>query len=1154
MKCRVSLLMTMAGCLGGGIAYAQVPSDLVNKLNGQSSWPLTQLNLASNCPTPAMGWNSWFAVGDVNNGGPSESNILATADAMVSSGLAAAGYKYVVIDCTWIAQNNGSRDGSGNLIVDPVRWPHGMKYVSDYVHSKGLLMGGYTDIGTVGYGGPSQIGSYGYYQQDANQFAAWEWDFIKIDDHGPGDFAAIATAIHNNASHRPIVVSLCTPTCDGAKFATRIGNSFRVRGDIAFAFGHALWDTGPDSGLTAPGILGEFETAQDDWYSQAPGCFGDPDMLLTGDWGISDTEGRTQFNLWSILGAPLMIGIDVRPGFGSSSSSALFSPPISATTLTTFTNLEVIAIDQDPLCAVGRPVGGTNVYAKPLGSFTSGQYAVLLLNRSSSAASFTVNWGTMGLVTGSTATVRDLWAHQDLGSIAGGYTSPSIPAHGSMMLKVTGTFDWNRPRIYEAESGFNTLAGSAYFIPHETTFSSGAYVTGVGQGAANTLQFNKVAAQSSGSHTLDIYYGASSTRSAQLSVNGGATTTLSFPSTGSDTQPGFIRTSVTLNAGLNTLLFSNASGPAPNFDRLVVSNAVATNSGASFVAYDDCGWTANSGQFPSANDPLANFTTNSPLALPSGYLVDTNGAVLPVQVTFTTNSAIGPGFLDRVMTLPVGSDAEYWFAGKIGTNCAANWTGGHVDMSFSGLNTGKQYNIVLWSTRGTDGAAYSNRFTDITISGADNFTNCSSTAAERLTVSMANDKTRVRSALTPGVVARYDGVKAGSDGVVTFTLTAGGDLLWPSAGVSTNGYLNAVAIMTSTNVAPPAQTNPAPVVTNWTAYNDTAWHNNGALQGQESTALNYTTNSPWGGQTTGSLIDTNGTPLSAQVAFVYSGTATPSLLDRVFTIPSATPADTLFSGHIGPNNAINWTQGTVTMTLSGLSTGKQYTVALWSSRGFTSASYSNRWTDIVISSVDSFVNDSTTGNAQFTSAQAGDGTRVVAIIEGGRVARYDQIRCGSDGTVVFQLTANGLAGTTETNGYLNGFMVQELPISGGTTNDANGDGAPDSWEIQYFGSTTVDLTADPDHDGRNNLHEYIAGTSPTSGSSAPALNIMLLNGNVSAEFSGVTQRLYSIDFKTNLLSPWTPLVSNIAGSNALQDVTLTTATGAGYYRFRVHLP
>lgn len=567
-------------------AQAGTQTNLVNPYIGgqelawQTTWPLPQLNVAGNALTPRMGWNCYFVVG-VSGPGPTESVILQTADALVTNGLAAAGYNYEVIDGSWIATGRGYRAANGDLMVTNTYWPDGMKYVADYVHSKGLFMGGYSDIGSPGYGGSAaQIGMYAYYQHDADQFASWGWDFIKIDDHGPGDFYAACQAVLNNASGRPMTLSLSTPQVDRLRFANRLANSYRVANDISFTMGTVAWSS----------ILTEFDTDQAQWFAQAPGHWNDPDMLCTGLSGISDLEGRSTMNMWCILAAPLMIGTDVRM-----SGTKYYAPLLTAATLATLTNAEVIAVDQDALGALGRPVaGGTAIYAKPLGSFTSGQYAVMILNRSSSSNSFTVNWGDLGLSYGSTAAVRDLWAHQNLGSFAGSYTTPSLAPHDSMMLLVTGNFDWNRPRTYEAESAYNTYGGTVYYIPENPNFSSGAYVTGVGNGTANTLQFNQISAPSNGLYEVDIYYASSTARTAQVSVNGGTASTISFPATGGDTNsPGSLAAYLQLNAGQNILVFSNATASAPNFDKIVVSQG--TPAGLTAAAGDSVvqlAWTA----------------------------------------------------------------------------------------------------------------------------------------------------------------------------------------------------------------------------------------------------------------------------------------------------------------------------------------------------------------------------------------------------------------------------------------------------------------------------------------------------------------------------------------------------------------------------------
>jgi hypothetical protein len=570
-------------------AQAGTQTNLLNPYIGglemawQTTWPLPQLDVASNAPTPRMGWNCYFVTG-VSSPGPIDSIFRETADALVTSGLAAAGYRYEVIDGSWIATGRGYRDADGNLVVTNTYWPYGMKAVADYVHSRGLFMGGYSDIGSPGYGGSAaQIGMYGYYQQDANQFAAWGWDFIKIDDHGPGDFYAACHAIRNNTSNRPMVLSLSTPQVDGVRFAPRIANSYRVANDISFTMGTVSWSS----------ILMEFDAAQARWYAQAPGHWNDPDMVCTGLNGISDVEGRANLNLWCILGAPLMIGTDVRR-----SGAKYYAPLLTDATLATLTNAEVIAIDQDALGAPGRPVGGgTAVYAKPLGSFTSGKYAVMVLNRSAFSNSFTVNWGDLGLKYGSVAAVRDLWQHQDLGARTNSFTTPILASHESMMLMVTGIYDWDRARTYEAESAYNTLSGAAFSLPGDSSFSSAAYVTGVGNGPSNQCQFNQVSVPSNGLYRLDIRYACDTALSAQLSINDEAATGLSFPATGSGTSaPAILSACIQLKAGANTLRFSSPSGPAPNLDSITISrgapSALAATGGDAVIQLT---WPAVSG-------------------------------------------------------------------------------------------------------------------------------------------------------------------------------------------------------------------------------------------------------------------------------------------------------------------------------------------------------------------------------------------------------------------------------------------------------------------------------------------------------------------------------------------------------------------------------
>ena len=111
---------------------------------------------------PPMGWNTWNTFGpDIN-----EQLIMESAKAMVDTGLKDVGYEYIVIDDMWSLKE---RDENGRLQPDPEKFPHGMKYLSDYVHSLGLKFGMYSCGGYLTCGG--HPGSYGHEWEDARTFA-----------------------------------------------------------------------------------------------------------------------------------------------------------------------------------------------------------------------------------------------------------------------------------------------------------------------------------------------------------------------------------------------------------------------------------------------------------------------------------------------------------------------------------------------------------------------------------------------------------------------------------------------------------------------------------------------------------------------------------------------------------------------------------------------------------------------------------------------------------------------------------------------------------------------------------------------------------------------------------------------------------------------
>ncbi len=358
--------------------------------------------------TPPMGWNSWNRFHcDV-----SSELIRETADAMVASGMKDAGYQYVVIDDCWQV----GRDASGRIVADSARFPEGMKALSDYVHSKGLKFGLYTDAGRRTCQG--RPGSYGYEEIDARTYAEWGVDYTKVDwCNAEGldartQYEKVRDALAK--AGRPIVFSICEwGTNEPWDWGPETGNLWRTTGDIG-----DRWNS----------MLGIVDLSAQYWQSARPGAWNDPDMLEVGNGGMTNVEYRAHFSLWAIMAAPLMAGNDLRTIVGDDRQARAIREIL--------TNEEVIAVDQDSLGVQGKLVQSSppelQVWAKPL---ADGSSAVVLFNRASVPTPMSVAWGRIG-IRADTAMVRDLWAHEDVGKVGRRY-SATIPSHGVVMLRVT---------------------------------------------------------------------------------------------------------------------------------------------------------------------------------------------------------------------------------------------------------------------------------------------------------------------------------------------------------------------------------------------------------------------------------------------------------------------------------------------------------------------------------------------------------------------------------------------------------------------------------------------------------------------------------------------------------------------------------------------
>lgn len=371
--------------------------------------------------TPIMGWSSWNAF-HINI---SEQLIKEQADAMVSSGMADAGYQYVNLDDGYF----GGRDENGVLYANS-KFPSGMKSLADYIHSKGLKAGIYTDAGKVRCAAiwdndpyfPEGGGSYGYRQLDFDTFIdTWGYDFVKVDWCGGErqglDPETEYTSIKGNidAIGKEVVYEVCNWGFPGA-WVTEVGSQWRISGDIAPNFNSItrIIDLNADLAQYA-----------------GPGHFNHMDMLQVGN-GMSYEEDKSHFSMWAIMASPLIAGNDLRT--------------MSEQTKSILTNKEVIAVNQDPMGLQGvRAIknGNQEIWVKPLENRASG--AIALFNRGNSAVQMTVNWEDVGL--SGSVSVRDLWEHEDKGRFEGSY-SATVPAHGIVMLKVKGNSAIGMETIY----------------------------------------------------------------------------------------------------------------------------------------------------------------------------------------------------------------------------------------------------------------------------------------------------------------------------------------------------------------------------------------------------------------------------------------------------------------------------------------------------------------------------------------------------------------------------------------------------------------------------------------------------------------------------------------------------------------------------------
>ncbi|WP_329315223.1 ricin-type beta-trefoil lectin domain protein [Streptomyces sp. NBC_01278] len=398
-RLRASLPCLTAAAL---LAFCLAPAPAAAEPHATSDTPLAL--------TPPMGWNNWaHYMCDID-----EAKVVANADALVSSGLAAKGYDTVTVDDCWMTK---SRDADGNLVVDTQKFPHGMAWLGEHLHAKGLKFGIYEDAGSLtcerypGSGSPDG-GGPDHYAQDARQFASWKVDYVKMDGCNlwvpPGTtkeqayrdaYGAVAEALRT--SGRDMVLSASAPAyfqqgewggSDWHKVLGWVGETGQ------------LWREGKDIKVynaAAPAtsrwssVLGNY--GYNRWLGRyaGPGNWNDPDFLIAGAPGLTEAESRSQVGLWAMMAAPFILSSDV---------SRLTPAGLAA-----LGNTDLIALDQDPMGRQGAVLSANatfEVLARPL---ADGDRAVAVLNRSGSTRDISVPLADIGLST-CTVDAEDLWS------------------------------------------------------------------------------------------------------------------------------------------------------------------------------------------------------------------------------------------------------------------------------------------------------------------------------------------------------------------------------------------------------------------------------------------------------------------------------------------------------------------------------------------------------------------------------------------------------------------------------------------------------------------------------------------------------------------------------------------------------------------------
>ena len=374
---------------------------------------------------PVMGWISW----NVFEGDISDKVVRSTADQLDQLGLKEAGYNFLIIDDLWHAP---ARNSDGTPKEDPAKFPEGMKATVDYVHSKGLKFGIYSDAAEKTCAGA--FGSYGYEKTDATQYALWGVDLLKYDYcHAPTEVGESISRYRTmgealQSSGRDIMLYIC-------EWGVR--EPWKWGSETGAPLWRCTYDT-RDCWKGGIGVMQSIDQMKDLWPYGGVHRYNDADMMCVGIHGkgksssalcatrpgMTQDEYRTQFALWCMWSSPLLISFDL-------------SQPISADDRAMITNKELIDLNQDELAQPAEFVGQYgNLYyfQKPL---SNGDVAIAVTNVGDKEEKFRLEFDRFSLAKGVRAfMVRDCQERIDVGAIRGGFDT-KVRSHATLVFRLS---------------------------------------------------------------------------------------------------------------------------------------------------------------------------------------------------------------------------------------------------------------------------------------------------------------------------------------------------------------------------------------------------------------------------------------------------------------------------------------------------------------------------------------------------------------------------------------------------------------------------------------------------------------------------------------------------------------------------------------------